>query len=334
VIRRRPAAAGASTLRFRSVTRWLAATACLGGLAASAVAARGPLAAAASELGNQRPLPFALAAVLSLLVPFATAGAWRSVLASRGERLSVCQVWGCYGFGALANAVLPARLGEVVRIELFSRQLVHHPGRRPLAYGTSALVALGQSISLSAVLVIGVMGGALPPWAIAPSVGLPIVLFGARSLAARRGARGAVSDLLAATTLSSSAWARLLCWIAGSALVRLMAVAAVLDAVGARHVLSAAVVAVGARAVGNAVPFAPGGAGVTAAAMAVGLSHAGLDTTTALAAALSYHGLETLGALLFGGCGCLMMRLAHATVVRERSASLGTLGAAAAVTRS
>ena len=333
LIPRRPAAAGASTLRFPPISRWLAAIACLGVLAASGVAARGPLAAAASALGDQRPVPFALAAVLTLLVPFATAGAWRSVLASRGERLSVRQVWGCYGLGSLANAVLPARLGDVARIELFARQLVH-PSRRMLACGASALVALGQSVSLSAVLAIGVAGGALPLWAIAPSLGLPIVLFGTRAVVARRGSRGAASDLFAATTLSSSAWARLACWIAGSALVRLIAVAAVLDAVGAPHALSAAVVAVGARAVGNAVPFAPGGAGVTAAAMAVGLSHTGLDTTTALAAALSYHGLETVGALLFGGCGWAMMKLAPGGARGMPSANLPTLDAAVAASPS
>ena len=72
--------------------------------------------------------------------------------------------------------------------------------------------------------------------------------------------------------------------------------------------VAAAVVA--GAALGNALPLAPGGLGVPAAAMAIALGRSGVGTATAVAAAMTFHLLETSGSLVFGAAGCLLGRRA------------------------
>src|SRR5579871_1691425 len=223
----------AEARRWRSLVRVAGLAASLGAFAAGALAARGPLAAAASSLSWQRPLPLALAAFCALLVPLATAAAWRSALHSRLERLSFREAWGCYGIGSLANSVLPGGAGEAVRIESFARRLAT-PKRRILACGTSATIAIGQTVVLATLLASGAIGGALPLWTLAPAVGLPAGLALARALSHRR-ATGRLGRITAAADISSSSWLRLFAWLIGSAMLRLLAVTAVLDAVAAPH---------------------------------------------------------------------------------------------------
>jgi uncharacterized membrane protein YbhN (UPF0104 family) len=272
------------------------------GVLAFAVGGRGPLDRAASRLEEQRPAPLLLAAVCALAVPLATTAAWRSVLASRGERLGFGGSCGCYGMGSLANAVLPAKLGEAARIEAFARRLAD-PRRRLVACCASALVGLTQSAVLALVLAAGAIAGALPLWAAAPSCALVPAAVCARALATRGRCDGRFARAAAAVALSPAAWARVAGWIAVAALARLAAIAAVLASLQVHHPLDAAVVAVGAQALGNIVPLAPGGLGVPAAAMALGLSRFGLGGETATAAALSFHALETCVGVGFGLCG-------------------------------
>src|SRR5262245_34503268 len=80
--------------------------------------------------------------------------AGRSVLASCNQPLTYRDAWCCYGLGSLANTFLPGRLGEGIRIELFSRRVCHER-QRWLACGVSAAVGLGQSLVLGFVLSLG-----------------------------------------------------------------------------------------------------------------------------------------------------------------------------------
>jgi uncharacterized membrane protein YbhN (UPF0104 family) len=277
-------------------------------LVAATRVAHGPLPVAVGHLGRLSPLPLALAAVSAVLVPSATAAAWRSGLSAVGETLTYRQAWACYGLGSLANTFLPGKLGEAARIEAFARRL-DHPRRRWLAGGVSATVAFCQSAVFAVLLTLGAAGGALPAWAVGPAVGLPALLWLGRVVFVRRRAGARVECLRAATTLSLSAWARLLAWIAAGTFARLLLAAAILNALSAPRPLTGAVVAIVAQALGRAVPFAPGGAGVPAAVMAIGLSRAGIDGATAAAAALSFHAFETGAAIVFGGSGWLVARL-------------------------
>ena len=280
-------------------------------LVLSVRAARGPLDAASAELAHQRPLPLVVGGVCALVVPAATAAAWRSILTSCGEELAFREAWGCYGLGCLANAVLPAKLGEALRVESFARRS-RHGRRRWFVSGVSATVALGQSVVFAGVVTLGAVGGALPIWAAASAVALPVVAGIAAAIAVRAREDGRLSCLATAASLSPAAWARAVGWIAASSVARLLTAAAVLAALSTPHPIAGAFVTIGARALGGAVPFAPGG-GVGAAAVAIGLTRTGLDPGTALAAAVSFHALETVASLLFGSTGWLLLRLGPRT---------------------
>src|SRR3954471_24528065 len=49
--------------------------------------------------------------------------AWRTALAASGARVSVGRGTACLGVGALVNTFAPARLGDVVKVALFSRTI-------------------------------------------------------------------------------------------------------------------------------------------------------------------------------------------------------------------
>jgi uncharacterized membrane protein YbhN (UPF0104 family) len=265
-----------------------------------------------------------LGCACSVLVPAATSAAWRSVLDSCGEQLTFREAWGCYGVGCLANTVLPGRMGEAVRVASFARRSSHRRSRW-LACGVSATIGLGQSVVFAAVLTAGAVSGLFPVWAAALSLALPAGGVLAGALAVRRRGDGRIASLATAATLAPKAWARALGWVAVSGAGRLLTAVAVLQALSVPHPVAGAFVAIGARAVGGAVPFAPGGAGVGAAAMAIGLSRTGVDTGTALAVAVSFHTLETAASVLFGATGWLLLRLNRR--VAERPLTLATAAA-------
>jgi uncharacterized membrane protein YbhN (UPF0104 family) len=291
----------------RSLFGFALTTGCLVG---AALVARGRVEASAGDLLDARGLPLLVAAVCAPLVPAATAGAWRSVLVSRGVPLGAAEAWGCYGLGSVVNTFLPGRAGDALRIELFSRRL-NEQGRRWLACGVSAAVGLAQSIVFGCVLGLGSLLGALPAWTLAPALALPAATWGAGRLALRRRPGARVACLATAATLAPLAWSRLLAWVAAAALARLLLVVAVLTALDVPQALTVALVAVCGLAVGNALPFAPGGVGVAAATMSVALGHAGVPASAAVAAAMSFHAFETAASLLFGATGWLLLRLAE-----------------------
>jgi uncharacterized membrane protein YbhN (UPF0104 family) len=298
---------------LRSVLRSLAGTAViLGGVVAAGLAARDSLSSALHELGGGRRLPLVLAAACAPLVPGFTAASWRSVLASHGAPLAVGQAWWCYGAGSLANTFLPGRMGDALRIELFSRRL-RHSRRRWLACGVAASIGLAQSVVFGLVLGLESFAGALPLWAAVPSLACPALMFAGGRLALVRHPDGRVACLAGASRLSPAAWTRLFACICASATARLLVIASVLDALAVPHPLSAAVIASGGLALGNSIPLAPGGAGVAAATMAVALGQTGLHASTAVAAAVAFHAFETGASLGFGIGGWLVLRLAPST---------------------
>jgi uncharacterized membrane protein YbhN (UPF0104 family) len=253
-------------------------------------------------------LPLFIAGLCAPLAPAATAGAWRSVLASRQNGLTVAEAWGCYGLGSVANTFLPGRAGDALRIELFSRRL-RQRNRRWLACGVAASVGIAQSAVFGCILAMGSLLGALPIWAIVPALALPCVTWCAGRIALRRQPGERVACLATAAMLSPLAWARLLTWTATAALARFLLAVAVLGALGVPDAVPIAIVALGGAAAGNSLPFAPGGAGVAAATMSLALRQAGLSTSTAVAAAVTFHAFETAAGLLFGASGWLLLRL-------------------------
>jgi uncharacterized membrane protein YbhN (UPF0104 family) len=304
------------------------------GTVAALASLQGRLPTALADLARERPVPLTIGALCLLLVPHAHAAAWRAALSTSSPRLAYSEVWVCYGMGSLANTILPAKLGEPVRIALFAQRLTG-PRPRMHACSASAAVGLAQTSAVLALLAVGALVGAMPPWTATPIVGILLAVGGARLIGTRcRLLSDPSGRFKSVAAVGCSAWRRLLGWIGAAACLRVAAVAVVLSAASAPHPFRNAVVALVAGALGNVLPFAPGGLGVPAAAMAVALSQGGMTAGGALTAAVTFHVLETASGLVFGSAGWLVARHARrrkARVEVRRAEALVTVAGAVAL---
>src|SRR5262249_47884449 len=108
-----------SRIPVRSLCTAAGATVLAGGILLS----RHAIATGAEQLESMRTVP-AAGGVCALLASLAaSAAAWRAALGPSGATLGLRETWGCYGIGCLANMILPARLGEAVRITAFAARL-------------------------------------------------------------------------------------------------------------------------------------------------------------------------------------------------------------------
>jgi uncharacterized membrane protein YbhN (UPF0104 family) len=294
--------AGSLPSTLRLPFRRLAGVAVGAALVLAAVLARGSVGDAAAILEGLRPFPLALAGVALVVTLAASAAAWRSALLSAGAELRFREAWGCYGIGSLANAVLPARLGEAVRIGLFANR-VDHADRRWLSGGACLAVAGARAVVYTTTCVLATLAGVLPAWTLSgPAIALGAAALGLSAFR-RRLRRLGVGAVLT--------WPRgsaLLGWAALSAVCRLGAATCVLAALDVGHPLRSALLGLGALAVAGTLPIAPGGVGVAGAGMALALHSSGIPVATAAAAALAFHAVETLASLLFGSTGWLALR--------------------------
>jgi uncharacterized membrane protein YbhN (UPF0104 family) len=315
--------AGALPAPFRFPLRSLATVVGLGALAATAVYARHSLAAAPARLHDLHPVPLALAAGGLLVTLAASAGAWRCALRSAGAKLCFREAWGCYGLGSLANAVLPARLGEAVRIGLFAGRLTGLD-RRWLSGGACLAVATARGAVYALTCVAAAAAGLLPGWTLAAPLVVAVALAAFLTIVRTR-AKGRTAGLGLAAGLSPAAWTVLLGWVSLAAVSRLAAAVGVLEALDVARPFAAAIVGLAALAVGSTIPIAPGGAGVAGVGMALALVQLGVAPSTAVAAAMAFHAIETLASLVFGSSGWVALRCATSrparTCSRPRSGS-------------
>jgi Lysylphosphatidylglycerol synthase TM region len=211
-----------------------------------------------------------------------------------GAGLGLRQAWGCYGAGSLANTVLPARIGDGVRIALFARYLPG-AGRGWRSGGACLWVATARGLVFGAVCTGAIAGGLLPGWTIViPALGLAVLAGAAACLKGRTSPPPQPRLLLA--------------WAGLSATARVAAGVCVLSALGAPRPVTSALIGLAALGASAAVPLAPGGAGLAGAGMALALGHSGVPPSTAAAAAVTFHALETLAGVAFGATGWLALR--------------------------
>jgi len=254
-----------------------------------------------------------------LLALAASAGAWRCALRSAGAEIRCADAWGCYGIGSLANTVLPARLGEAVRIGLFARRVDAHD-RHWLSAGACGSVATARAFVYALTCSAAAAAGILPAWTlVAPAIGIGLAVLVA-SLSPRALRRFRVGCMLSPTRGSV-----LLAWSGLSAVARLLAAVCIFSALDIAAPIRSAVIGLTALAAAAALPIAPGGLGVAGAGMALALQQSGIPGTTAVAAALAFHAVETVATLAFGASGWAVLRLANGagarTCSRRRSAS-------------
>jgi len=233
--------------------------------------------------------------------------AWRAALGASGGRISVARGTAALGVGALVNTFVPARLGDVVKIALFSRS-IDGPDRLWTAGGVYAAVSAGRCLSIAALVVVASVTGALPFWPVLVLCAA-VAACGALALSSPKWRRyHRVAHLLegfAALERSPRFAMQVLGWSFAVALTRLGAVAALAAALGLPQPLLAALVICPALDLAGSIPLTPGNVGIASGAVAVALQSRGIGVTQALGVGIAIQALETLVSLGAGTVGVI-----------------------------
>ena len=284
------------------------------------------------QLAAARPIFLWLAALAFVGSLAGSALAWRSAIGAVGGRSSALDSSARYGVGSLVNSVSPARLGDAVRVALFSRTL---PGgdRVLRTGGVFAAIGAARALVLAAMLVVGFSFGALPLWPVAVLAGLGGVAIAIAFVTRKRTPHSHVAHLLDAFRAlgrEPRRGARIVAWILLATACRLGAAAAIAAALGVNSPVLAALLIVPTLDLAGQMPLTPGNVGVTSGAVAMALQAHGVGLTQALGAGIALHAVETAAGLVFGLAGALLLANFRTPAVRRRSiAAVGGLAAAA-----
>jgi uncharacterized membrane protein YbhN (UPF0104 family) len=268
--------------------------------------------------------------VVSLLC---SAGAWRTGIGECGGRIGWCRAAASYGAGSFANSLLPARVGDGVRIALFSRSL---EGQNPAWTSSGLFLLLGATRSLALLgLVAGAVAlGALPLWTVFILVGLASTAAAVALTVRRTEARSRFSHLLDAFRAfgrSPRASIAVIGWGIGSTVARLLAATAIAAALGVSKPLLAALVIIPAIELAGLLPLTPGNVGITSGAVAVALRARGIELSSALTIGIALHAVEMAAGLGFGSASVLYLSGARSVRARRLATAVATSGALAVV---
>jgi uncharacterized membrane protein YbhN (UPF0104 family) len=256
----------------------------------------------------------------------ASSCAWRAAAAAAGGTLAPGDAAARYAVGSLVNSLTPAKLGDAVRVALFSRA-IGGPDALLTAGGVFAAMGAARCLTLAALVVATSASGALPLWPvfvlIAVVAGLGLLAYVERNDRRHRFAH--LFDALAALERSPRAAAVVLGWTAASTLAKLCATAAICSALGLPHPMLAALVIVPALDLANVLPLTPGNLGVASGAVAVALQTRGIGMTDALAAGIALHAVETIAGMSAGAAGALYLARGGSGWVLRFSAAAASL---------
>jgi uncharacterized membrane protein YbhN (UPF0104 family) len=260
-----------------------------------------------SALSGASPFWLWTAAALFAFALGTSAVAWRIAFGACGAHLSHSESCARYAVGSLVNSVAPAKLGDALRVALFSRSL---EGRDRLWTGGGVFAALGaaRALVVAVLVVAGSATGALPLWPVFALCGVVVVL---ALLAYRfRNAHSKVAHLLdglAALEQAPRLALLVLFWAALGAAAHVLAAAAIAAALGVPHPFLAALVIVPAINLASMIPLTPGNIGIASGAVAVALESRGIGMTQALSTGIAFHAMETVAGLSVGGLGALWL---------------------------
>ena len=130
------------------------------------------------------PLGLTAAGVLLATSLAGSALAWRAALAACRVPCGPVDAIARYGIGSLANAVLPTRIGGLLRIALFSR-LVKTEGAIWTTGGAAAVAGIARSLWLGALIALASTTGVLPAWPAAVLVAVALLGVGVAIVATR-----------------------------------------------------------------------------------------------------------------------------------------------------
>jgi uncharacterized membrane protein YbhN (UPF0104 family) len=252
--------------------------------------------------------------VTGLLLALSLAGsalAWRAALRSCGASCGVVDAVARYGIGSLANAVLPTRIGGVLRIALFSR-LVHGEGAIWTTGGAAAVAGIARALWLAALVAMASTTGVLPTWpafalVAVGSLGIGIAFAALRTRFRARAAH--VLDAFRALLAQPRAAAAVVLCVGGAIAARVAAASALALAFGVDRPLAAGLLAIAAIELVAVVPITPGTAGMAGGALAFALTAHGVASGVAVSAGMAFAAAETATAVTVGGLGGLVLAL-------------------------
>jgi uncharacterized membrane protein YbhN (UPF0104 family) len=287
------------------------------------------MAKALDDVGGADPIWLWVAGAAFVVSLACTGLAWRSALVRLGARTSPVDSAARYGVGSLVNSFAPARIGDAVRIALFS-QTLDRSRRVWTTGGVFAAIGAARALALGVMVIVAAATTDASWW--------PLALFGSAAigaivlslLARRRRLPARLAPLLDAFRLfgrDPRAALAVAGWIFTATAGRLGAAAAVMAAYRLPHPALSAVLIVAALDVAGLIPLTPGNWGVTSSAIVVALNARGIDVTDALTVGIAFHALETVVSVAFGGLSALVLTPIPARV--RRWALLGAAGACA-----
>jgi uncharacterized membrane protein YbhN (UPF0104 family) len=260
-----------------------------------------------TRVGDASPSWLWLAALCFLASIVASAGSWREALRLCGARLGFGDACMRYGTGCLVNSFTPARLGDAVRIALFSRS-IDHRDRLWTTGGAFAATRAANALVVAGLVGFGAAVGALPLWPVLLLAGLGGLAVLVAVVASRRHATRRVAhalDAFRALGREPLRGLRILAWLLLGAAARVGAAAAIASAVGVHSPFAAALIMVPALDLASALPLTPGNVGVTSGAVTMALQAHGVGLTEALSTGIAFHAVETCVGVLFGLCSVL-----------------------------
>jgi hypothetical protein len=237
--------------------------------------------------------------------------AWRAALRACAVSCGHVDAVARYGVGSLANAVLPTRIGGVLRILLFSR-LVSREGAVWTAGGAAGVAGIARSLWLAALVALASTTGLLPAWPAFVLLGLGAVGVSVALVASRTRHRARATHVLDAfrALRDRPRTAGAVVLFVGAAIVaRVMAASALAIAFGVGRPLAAGVLAVAAIEVVGFVPLSIGGAGMAGGAVAFALAAHGAPSGVPVSAGLAFAAAETVTAVVVGGAGGVVLVL-------------------------
>jgi uncharacterized membrane protein YbhN (UPF0104 family) len=274
-----------------------------------------------------------LVATIGFVGAFAcTVGAWRAALVAAGGRICPKRAAASLAVGSMVNSFAPAKLGDAVKIALFSKG-IDAPGRLWTAGGVYAALAAARSLMLAALLVVASLTGAMPLWPVFALCGLVASLAVAAALSGRLRRHPRIAQVLsglAALEHSPRALVTVLGWTAGMVLARLGATMAVVAALDVPHPVLAALLILPALDVASAFPITPGSIGIGSGAVAVALASRGIGMSEALGVGFAIQAVETLVSVSTGAAGTLYLAGSR-SAVRRWTLRVATVGASVAL---
>lgn len=254
-----------------------------------------------------------LAATVLLLAASLTGSAlaWRAALRACDVACGRVDAVARYGVGSLANAVLPTRIGGLLRIALFSR-LVVGEGAAWTTGGAAAVAGIARSLWLAALVALASTSGLLPAWPAVVLVGVGSLGAGAALVASRTRHRARAAHILdafrALRDRPQAAVAVLVC-VGAAIIARVAAASALAVAFGVGRPLAAGMLAVAAIEVVGFLPLSIGGAGMAGGAVAFALAAHGAAAGVPASAGIAFAAAETATALVVGGVGGVVLAL-------------------------